>query len=450
MQRPLWHKLKQWSEHEPISMHVPGHKNGTIGDMGFVHPQYDITEITGFDDLHHPEAVLHESMEQIRKHPDYDAYYLVNGTTSGILAVIHAFQSINGEICMNRHVHKSVFNALDLGQQTAQIMQTKVSSLTGQYVQPVWSSQLSQNGKLGVITYPNYYGETFNIQQLIEEFHSEGIPVLIDEAHAAHFDLKGFPVSSLNYGADYVVQSYHKTLPSLTMSSILFIHHNAPHRARIESLLQTFQSSSPSYLLMTSLEQAQSFYNTYDSDVFFQKRQHLIRHLKQNGYTVIEMDDPLKLVIRYEGLSGKRLKTHMENYAIDVELSDTQSVLWILPLWYQHDYYPFNDLIERMTMLAKELSTLSYDYHTVPKSLLFTETGRYNPEVILNIQSIPYQNALGHRLAEHLIPYPPGIPTLYKGEVITKDMIKLIEYWSTQQIRVEGLSNGKIKVKDDL
>ncbi|RUY74148.1 lysine decarboxylase, partial [Mesorhizobium sp. M7A.F.Ca.CA.001.10.2.1] len=131
-----------------------------------------------------------------------------------------------------------------------------------------------------------YYGETYDIQSDIELLHSKHIPVLIDEAHGAHFDLKGFPTSSLNYGADYVVQSYHKTLPALTMGSILYIHKDAPHKEEIKQYLSYFQTSSPSYLVMASLEMAHTFYEEYQSDIFFEKRKLLLSSLENKGFIV--------------------------------------------------------------------------------------------------------------------------------------------------------------------
>ena len=114
MSKSLLHKLKGLLAEEPISLHVPGHKNMTIGYLNQLDFKMDMTEITGLDDLHSPESVIAESMKNVDKHPDYDAYYLVNGTTSGILSVIQAFSSKNGEYAIARNVHKSVFHALDL------------------------------------------------------------------------------------------------------------------------------------------------------------------------------------------------------------------------------------------------------------------------------------------------------------------------------------------------
>ncbi|ARJ51025.1 lysine decarboxylase [Staphylococcus lutrae] len=438
--------MREWQKNQPISMHVPGHKNGTIGMLSMTHPAYDTTEITGFDNLHHAEGVLYESMTQLNKHPDYQGYFLVNGTTSGILAVIHAFSGVEGPVNIARNVHKSVFNALDLGDQYARILPTTVSERTGQYLKPDIGPELTPQTKLAVLTYPNYYGETFDIKQSVEHFHRDHVPVLVDEAHGAHFDLPGFPSSSLQAGADYVVQSYHKTLPSLTMSSVLWIHKAAPNRHRIEQGLQIFQSSSPSYLLMESLESAHHFYQFYQSNQFFEKRQQLIEKLRDKGCILVIPEDPLKLLIRYEGLSGSDIQVAMEAQHIYSELADEASVLWVLPLWHREDRFPFALLLERIARMVFKPSVEGTLDDVAP---LYTQAGSYEASNIVETIALPFHQAVGYRLATHLTPYPPGIPSLLKGEKITEDMVKLIEYWQLKGFHVEGLKNGKIIVKDE-
>ena len=131
------------------------------------------------------------------------------------------------------------------------------------------------NQKLAIVTYPNYYGECFDIRAFVDRAHREAIPVLVDEAHGAHFNLKLSKVCTES-GADYVVQSYHKTLPALTMGSMLFIHKDAPLKDEIVRYLGYFQTSSPSYLVMASLELAHQFYVDYDSTLFLRKERNLL------------------------------------------------------------------------------------------------------------------------------------------------------------------------------
>ena len=447
MTLPLTNKLKNILNRNSISMHVPGHKNMTIGYLEQLNFKMDMTEITELDDLHHPEEVIAESMEGIEKHPDYDAYYLVNGTTSGILSVVQGFSGQHGHYSIVRNAHKSVFHALDLTSEQCQLLEMTMSKKTNQYLGPNLDTLLSQieQTKLAILTYPNYYGECFDVSIAIKDLKEHNIPVLIDEAHGAHFDLEGFPNSTLNMGADYVVQSYHKSLPSLTMSSIIFIHKNAPRREKVIKYLSYFQSSSPSYLLMMSLELAHQFYKDYNSKLFFKKRDQLIQALKEIGAEVVKVEDPLKLNIRCNGYTGFELQKYFETKDIYVELADEHQVLFVLPLWHKGDTYPFDLLIERIRQIELE----ERDTQTLDQSAFRTEEGTYQAGDIVDTKSIDISHAGSKVLATNIVPYPPGIPVMFKGEKITENMIELMNYWYDNNIRVEGIKNYKIEIKDE-
>lgn len=447
MSLPLNKKFDELLERKPISMHVPGHKNMTIGYLNKLNFEMDMTEITGLDDLHHAEGVIAQSMSNVKKHPDYDAYYLVNGTTSGILSVIQGFSNVQGEYVITRNAHKSVFHALDLVHASCCLLGMDMSIKTKQYLGPRLNALLQQlkDAKLLVLTYPNYYGECFDIEETLKYTKTHQIPTLIDEAHGAHFDLVGFPKSSLNMGADYVVQSYHKTLPSLTMSSIIFIHKNAPQREKVLKYLAYFQSSSPSYLLMNSLELAHDFYEKYDSNLFFEKRKKCIQAIESIGMRVVEVNDPLKLNIQCTGYSGIELQQFFENKDIYVELADEYQVLFVLPLWHKGDYYPFQELIDRIKQIKVEKKSNNIDYKIPDYELC----GFYQPVEISKVKRIDINKAENQILAVNIVPYPPGIPVMLKGELITKNMIKLMNYWCEQNIRVEGIKKHKIEIKDE-
>ncbi|ATH63505.1 arginine/lysine/ornithine decarboxylase [Staphylococcus pasteuri] len=445
MNQPISNQLKNLISHQSISMHVPGHKNMTIGLLKNLDFKMDMTEISGLDDLHHPEEIILDSMAQFNKHQDYNAYLLINGTTSGILSVIQALAHQSGEYLIPRNVHKSVFHGLELAHQKAKFTKMKVSSTSHHYLSPQLQDLDLNNQKLAIMTYPNYYGETYDIQSDIELLHSKHIPVLIDEAHGAHFDLKGFPTSSLNYGADYVVQSYHKTLPALTMGSILYIHKDAPHKEEIKQYLSYFQTSSPSYLVMASLEMAHTFYEEYQSDIFFEKRKLLLSSLENKGFIVNDVDDPLKMLITYPGYSGYDIQNWFEKEHIYVELADDYQVLFVLPLWHQGDEYPFNILLEKInSMLLPDIKQVSHFY---PE--LMTECGEFVPIFYNDVKWIDINDSLEYRLARHIIPYPPGVPILFKGEKITENMIKLMNQYQQSNMKVEGIKDNQILIKDE-
>ena len=426
-------------------MHVPGHKHMTIGSLERLKLQFDMTEITGLDDLHHPQDTILDSMKMMSKHPNYDAFLLINGTTSGILSVIQAFKHSKGRYLISRNVHKSVFHGLDLTDQPADIMTMTESELTHQYLGPNLNGEIIGHHKLAISTYPNYYGECFDIKKWIETLHHQDITVLIDEAHGAHFDLDGFPHSALQYDADYVVQSYHKTLPALTMGSVLFINKKAPNREKVIKALSYFQTSSPSYLIMASLELAHEFYQSYQSDKFFEKRQILINILQEKGFQVIEVDDLLKLSIQHPSYTGYEIQNWFEIQEIYVELADNYQALLILPLWHTNDKYPFDSLISRIKNQS-ELSKRSQTHQTLPLNL---EAGFYQPLNANHVRWEDIDQCENQQLAQHIVPYPPGIPLLLNGEFMNKNMIKLLHNYIDSGTRIEGVKNNKILIKDE-
>ena len=445
MKLPITQKLNELIRHQAISLHVPGHKNITIGYLDLLSLKMDMTEITGLDDLHHPEDIILESMKSINKHPNYDAYYLVNGTTSGILSVIQAFTHIKGRYLISRNVHKSVFNALDLTQQSADILPMYRSDKSYQYLAPFIDTNILQHQKLSIVTYPSYYGECFDITQCVKQFHDYNIPILVDEAHGAHFNLKHFPKSALESGADYVVQSYHKTLPALTMGSVLFIHKNAPLKDEIIKYLGAFQTSSPSYLVMSSIELAHQFYNSYDSGIFFDKRKQFIETLKQHHFEVVEVEDPLKLIVRAEGYTGYEIQQYFEKEHIYIELADDYQILIVLPLWHLDDRYPFKALLHRIKNIKLPKKTKKM----LEPVLLPLGKSVYVSKYINDTYWVDVDKSQDKLLAHHIVPYPPGIPVFWKGEKVTKNMIKLMQYYLSHSVRVEGIKNYKILVKDE-
>lgn len=445
--KPVISKIQSILQQQPISLHVPGHKNNTIGDLQQLDIAMDMTEITGLDDLHHPEGIIQQTMDNLSKHKDYDAFLLVNGTTSGILSVIQGFASLSGSYIIGRNAHKSVFHGLELAKGDATLLPMQLSEQTRQYIGPDLARMdwYTRQHKLAILTYPNYYGECFDIASTIQQLKKYDIPVLVDEAHGAHFGLTSFPQSTLTMGADYVVQSYHKTLPALTMSSVLYIHKNAPMQTAVRKYLSYFQTSSPSYLMMSSLELAHEFYETYDTKTFRHKREQIIEVLSTQGFDVIQSDDLLKLVIQLPGYNGYEIQELFENEAIYVELADDLQALLILPLWHDHDSYPFDKLVARIRkMQIQPILTDQQSIHTVD-----SEQGYYKPISIKKTKFLNIEEAKGYYLAQHMVPYPPGIPIMFKGEKVTENMIKLMRYWSTHKTRVEGMKNNKIEVKDE-
>lgn len=233
-ERPnLLKRLKEYGDSDFYPFHMPGHKRQYRDPFlsEFPNPfSIDITEINGFDNLHHPEGILKDSMEWAAEIYGSDkTYYLVNGSSCGILSAISATVDSRGTILMSRNCHKSAFHGVFLNQ------------LNAKYIYPQFISEMGlQGGILAedvegllkkypdidavLVVSPTYDGVVSDIKAIAQVVHRFGVPLIVDEAHGAHFSFgknNGFPVSALDLGADIVIQSLHKTLPSLTQTALL-------------------------------------------------------------------------------------------------------------------------------------------------------------------------------------------------------------------------------------
>lgn len=443
--------MKNHFDKNPISLHVPGHHYQTIGNLKELSLKYDITEITGMDDLHHAEGIIRDS-EQLITRIGYESHFLVNGTTVGLMSVILSYIDNNDapSIGIMRNAHKSIFNAINIGSGSAYILPTYVSQTSGEYngvnIEDIDRSMLSTL-RLVVLTYPNYFGETYDIESLIKFFHDNNIDVLIDEAHGAHFNIThNFPESSLNYGADYVVQSYHKTLPAFTMSSVIHIANNvySGTRNRVRNHLQMLQSSSPSYMFMLGLEQAELFYQKYDDTLFIERRDRLINALNQ-VFHVVEPADPLKIIVKHPAYSGIQIAKFFEEQYVFSELSNQEFMLLVLPLWHVNDDYLFDDLLERISSIHLSNNLLLSEGN---KNLLYNQQdGVYIPLKEQSVHEIDVTSAEGKICVEHIIPYPPGIPFILAGETIQHHQVQHITAFIHAGGIVHGVENGLIKVR---
>ncbi len=438
-ERPLVEALNTFVNGNPTSLHVPGHKNGVLSNLHILINEalkYDVTELPGLDDFHHPEEAIKEAEQLLTETYESDAsFFLVNGSTVGNLAMIYATCHAGDTIIVQRNAHKSIFHAIELvGANPVYISpEWDETTKTASHVKTATLKEALDHyahAKAVIFTTPTYYGlVSEHLEEQIALCHTLNIPVLIDEAHGAHFAASNhFPKSALQLGADIVVQSAHKTLPAMTMGSYLHVRSNLIDIDTVNRYLRMLQSSSPSYMIMASLDDARHYVATYlESDFTYlrEKRDHFIAALKLlNGIDIVEVDDPLKLLLRVPGYSGFELKEALENEKVFVELADMEQVLIILPLLKQGVPYPFITIKSRIkdaiTNLQKTMKrqqvpiTMQLESEKVSKpTISITEVRQSEKEWI------PYTKAIGRISAEFIIPYPPGIPLLVVGEKIT-------------------------------
>lgn len=454
--RPIVDALIEFQNKQPISFHVPGHKHGILSGL----PQeiqsalqYDVTELAGLDDLHYPEEAINEA--QLLLAEAYGAkrsFLLVNGSTVGNLAMIHAACREGDVVIVQRNSHKSIFHALEL------------AHVRPVYVSPQWDEESMTaaavplkaveeaikaypEAKAIVLTYPNYYGMvSYELTAIISLCHEHGIAVLVDEAHGAHFQAGApFPVSSLSLGADVVVQSAHKTLPAMTMGSFLHIGSERVNVKRIQKYLRMFQSSSPSYLILGSLDDARSYLQNYsqpDMRMFNEKRERFLSSLRMIPHlAVVESDDPLKIMLRVSHHSGYQLKQKLEQTGVHVELADLYQVLLILPLLKQWHAYPFAEIRSRLKEAVQLLEgearkdmrvqVKTVSQVTVPE-LSFEEIDLTDQEWV------PYTQVIGRIAAGMVIPYPPGIPLVVAGEKWTLAKVEELMNYLASDAQIQG------------
>lgn len=301
------------------------------------------------------------------------------------------------------------------------------------------------NAKALILTHPNYYGMGIDLEASIAYAHAHKIPVLVDEAHGAHFCIGDpFPKSALVYGADIVVHSAHKTLPAMTMGSYLHINSRLVSEEKVSSYLSMLQSSSPSYPIMASLDIARFAIAVikeegHDEIVEFLRRfKEGLRSIPQIAILQYPSQDELKVTVQTRcQLSGYELQSVFEKVGIYTEMADPYNVLFILPLQVNEGYMKAIEII-RLAMQQYKVKdktvSIRYTYkgEISPLPYTYKQLERYETKLV------SIEEAVGMIAAEMVIPYPPGIPLIMYGERITQEHTKQITHLEKTGARFQG------------
>ncbi|AXI07520.1 lysine decarboxylase [Oceanobacillus zhaokaii] len=485
---PLLHKLNQFKASNPISFHVPGHKNGTVfpefGRTSFDSIlSIDYTELPGLDDLHAPTEAIAAAEELAADFFQADhTFFLVGGSTAGNLAMILAACTVGDKIIVQRNCHKSIMNGLELSGAKPVFIAPIYDETAGRYTNPsivILEEALKKHpdAKAVVLTYPDYFGEIYDLERMIDVAHSHQIPVLVDEAHGVHFSLGDpFPQSALKLGADVVVQSAHKMAPAMTMASLLHFQSSLVSKDKIAHYLQIIQSSSPSYPLMASLDIARFYLATFSQEMKDATMQSVrtVRDIMNNSehwdiLPITENADPLKITFHVKHWrSAKEIATLFEKEHIYPELVTYNQILFI------HGLSPFKELprlkraVNRINeQLKRDLGTTYNNQHPINANMcldgphckkvlnhatieLTTQNIQSIQELELSYQTmnqlqyfqVPFVQAIGEIAAEAVIPYPPGIPLILKGERITAEHVEIIEQLQEKGVRIQQRDQG--------
>ena len=260
----LEERLENYFNEDYLPMHMPGHKRN-IKLLGEKLPyRIDITEIDGFDDLHHPEGIIKEIEEKAKKiYKSNKSFILVNGSTCGILAGIRSVVNYGDKVLVARNSHKSVYNAIEINCLNPIYVLPKIDkyginkNIKADDIENILEK--NKDIKLVIITSPTYEGVLSDVKSIVNIAHKYKVPVLVDEAHGAHLSfMENSNFEALNCGADIVIQSLHKTLPALTGTAILHIKGDLVKEEDVRRELSIFETSSPSYILMSSIDECLS------------------------------------------------------------------------------------------------------------------------------------------------------------------------------------------------
>lgn len=528
---PIIQGLMKYIDGGVVSFHMPGHKNNSRGfeELNWIQDnlyKIDNTEVSGLDDLHMPEEMILEAERAAaRAFKSNKSYLLVNGSTCGIYSMILGLTKPGDKIIIQRNCHKSVFTACLLG------------DLEGVYISPCVLENFNiavsirvedvikimdenRDAKALVLTYPTYYGTCMDLERIVMEAHKRNILVLVDEAHGAHsYFSSRLPRGAMECGADVSVTSLHKTTPAMTQTALL----NAGNIKTdgIEFMLRVFQSTSPSYIFMASMDAARYIMEERGSvlidellnsiSVFKERISKLAfyevlgeQHMSTGN--IFDMD-PTKIVIR-SPIGGVRLDEILrKEYGLQVEMSDINNIVALTSIG--NDGESFRRLYDALFEIAKryegrenggesgplwapkatglsihrtdgsggenipiesegnycgtetEISkTEGTSISNKPIGVLFT-SGKLNIEGNESIagismraayystkRKVKLRDASGMISCEMASPYPPGIPVLLPGEIITREIIELIYIYKINGIHINGLSDKSAEYID--
>lgn len=460
----LLERLQEYGKSEMYPFHMPGHKRA---ELDFPNPyQIDITEIDGFDNLHHPDGILKEAMEYAsRVYGSDKSWFLVNGSSSGILSAVCGLTKPGGWILMSRSCHKSAYHGVFLNQLQAQYVYPQYVpefGIQGGILPEDVENSLKFNPEIQavLIVSPTYEGMVSDIKEIANVVHRYGIPLIVDEAHGAHFPFAyqgGFPASALDLGADVVIQSLHKTLPSFTQTAIIHWKKGYADCGNIEKYLQIYQSSSPSYLFMGGIDWCirtmkedkgerlkKLFYQVSE----FRKKSAEWNHIRIPGreligkYGIYDMD-PSKLVlsVKETSMTGEKLAEILrERYSLEMEMSGNDYTLAMTSPFDREE--GFFRLCRALAQIDAELDTKKAeivipDKRSWPKQGEMTISEAWNRKT----QRMLLKEAEGRISGEFVYIYPPGIPVAAPGERISGEMLHTIMEYKKNHLPVQGLKD---------
>lgn len=460
----LYEKLEAYGKSDYYGFHMPGHKRNSDVTRANLPYGIDITEIEGFDNLHHAEEIIREA--EVRAASMYHAeetHYLINGSTAGILSAVMGCTKKGGKILMARNCHKSVYHAVFLNELRPVYIYPEFDETMelNMAVSPEKIERLLEEHKevqAVVLTSPTYDGVLSDIERISEIVHQKKIPLIVDEAHGAHFGFHPyFPENANTKGADVVIHSLHKTLPALTQTALIHLNGTRIDRRKIRNYLHIFQTSSPSYVLMASMdeclrmvaEQGDVLFETYVKNL--ESKRGELKKLKHIRLMETEEFDRSKLVLSVKDtilkkenrvFTGKMLYERLLlEYHLQMEMAAGSYVIAMTSIGDTKE--GMDRLLSALFEIDEELEKNSEKekrYYLPRQEQVLTSFEVEGMRRMETVKSLSWQKSAGFISMEYAYLYPPGIPLIVPGERITKETAAMLVDYQNKGFSVEGIS----------
>lgn len=450
---------------------MPGHKGG----KGLLRSEYgrdlyynivkaDITEVDGVDNLYNCEGIIKESQELLSSfYGSFKSYFLVNGSSSGNLTMIFSSFEEGDKVIVERNCHKSIYNGMILRKLEPIFVKNKINnkydaplSIDEEHFLRVIKSNPDAKGI--VVTYPNYYGICPNLELIVKEAKERNMKVLVDCAHGAHFGIIGeLPQNPLKLGADMVVMSCHKTLPSFTQTAYLHINEGMDSE-KVELYISMFLSTSPSYMLMCSMDYARFYLEEYGQQDYARLVELCQVYRKKINsiygfYILDESDiennclDTTRYIINVKkGYDANKVCKYLREKNIQAEMNDGQNIVLIFSTFNgEEDFEKLYSVMKKIKIEEFKKNYCELLEYKIPQMIL-------RPFEVVNkeYEYVDLEKSCGRVSASMIVPYPPGVPLIVMGEMIDKSVISMIKYYLNIGIEVMGITksdeNYKIKV----
>ena len=470
-QTPLADRLRTSAQSDNVPFHTPGHHKGQGIDpelkiwWGEAIFRADLPELPELDNLFAPDGVIAEAQTLAAEAWGSDrTFFLTNGSTAGVIASILAVCNPGDSVLVPRNVHRSVISGLILSGANPVFMMPEYDErlgITHGVTVDTVANHLASNPKIKavLIVNPTYYGVCSDVVTIVNLIHQYNLPLIVDEAHGAHFQFHpALPIAALSAGADIVIQSTHKTLSALTQASMLHMKGNRISADRLAKSLQLVQSTSPSYLLLASLDIARMQMAT-QGEMLLREAIDRVQRVRSGinkiaNITTLEFThspgfhelDLLRITVLISGIDGFEADEILhEELGITCELPGLQSLTFIIT----HGTTDL-DCDRLLTGLQKLSDRILEPHNNSFNCKLFTEI----PTIVLSPRDaffeksklVTVSDAIGLISADLICPYPPGIPIIMPGEQITENAIVYLQQIVAAGGVLTGCDDGNFQI----